>query len=138
MIKALFAGFSYFAVVFTAGFVLGALRMLVLAPALGASAAVVVEVPIMLLISWYVCRAIVDRMEVPASVSHRVAMGALAFALLMAAELALSMVLLGRSFSQHLAAYAAAGNMLGLGAQIAFGLFPTVQLVMTTSSRRSA
>ena len=138
MIRTLFAGFLYFTVVFAAGFVLGALRMLVLAPALGASAAIVVEVPVILLISWYVCRAIVDRMDVPAIVSHRVIMGALAFAVLMAAELTLSMVLLGRSFSQHLSAYAAAGSMLGLGAQIAFALFPTVQLAMASGARRRA
>lgn len=138
MFKTLFAGFLYFTVVFAAGFVLGALRMLVLAPTLGASAAIVVEVPFILLISWLVCRAIVDRMEVPASVSHRVAMGAVAFAILMIAELALSMVLLGRSFSQHLLAYAAAANMLGLGAQIAFALFPTVQLAMASGARRRA
>ena len=138
MIRTLFAGFLYFTVVFAAGFVLGALRMLVLAPALGASVAIVLEVPVILLISWYACRAIVDRMDVPPILLHRVAMGAVAFAILMVAELALSMVLLGRSFSQHLLAYAAAGSMLGLGAQIAFALFPTVQLAMASGAIRRA
>ncbi len=138
MFKTIFAAFSYFAVVFGAGFALGALRMIMVAPYLGTMGAIVLEVPIMLAISWYACRSIITNFDIPATVAQGLVMGGIAFALLMAAELALSVVLLGRTIAQHLAGYADAGTMLGLAAQIAFGLFPVLQLGTPASPRRAA
>jgi ABC-type polysaccharide/polyol phosphate export permease len=53
-------------------------------------------------------------------------MGALAFALLMLAELALSMLAFGRSVSAHLALYRELPALLGLAGQIAFATFPVM------------
>ena len=138
MIRIVLAAFSYFLIVFTAGFILGAMRMFIFAPYLGNAVAVVLEVPIMLSISWYVCRAIIARAGIPARRAHGLVMGGLAFALLMVAEVAISVVLLGRTFAQHVAGYAATGSMVGLAAQIAFALFPALQLGTSASPRRSA
>jgi subtilisin len=55
MTNAFKAGAAYFAVVFMAGFMLGVLRVVVLVPRFGETAAVLAELPVILLISWIVC-----------------------------------------------------------------------------------
>jgi hypothetical protein len=82
------AGAFYAFMVFLIGFVFGTIRILVLAPRLGETAAVVLETPIMLAASWFVCRWCVDRLGVPRRVIARSVMGAAAFVVLMSAEVA--------------------------------------------------
>jgi len=60
MQSSLKAGLHYFAIVFVAGFILGALRVTTIAPWLGETAAVAFELPFMLLISWIASRISVD------------------------------------------------------------------------------
>jgi hypothetical protein len=127
MAAAIRAGVLYFVVVFAAGFVLGTLRVLALAPALGDLAAVALELPFMLPIAWLTCRWLLHRLAVPATIPARAAMGALAFTLLISAELALA-VALGRSPSAALAALATTPGLLGLTGQIAFALMPLALL----------
>ena len=55
-------------------------------------------------------------------------MGALAFALLMAAELAVSVFALWRSPAEHFSVYSSVHGAIGLAAQIAFALFPLLRL----------
>ena len=54
-------------------------------------------------------------------------MGAVALALTLTAEMALSVLLLGRTPAEHLAAYARAAGYIGLAAQIVFALIPYAQ-----------
>ncbi len=54
-------------------------------------------------------------------------MGALAFALLMVVELALSVFVFGRSTDEYLAAFATLPGAIGLAAQTAFAFVPWVQ-----------
>ena len=121
----LLTGTVYFAAVFAAGFVLGVLRTLVLVPLLGEWGAVLVELPVILSIAWWVCKRILRRWPLwpPAAV----AMGAIAFLLLMGAEAALSTLLAGRSLAEHLSLYAQLPHQLGLAGQLAFALFPWIQ-----------
>ena len=120
---ALAAGALYFGVAFAAGFVLGAVRELAVAPALGRTAAVVVEVPVMLALTFVTARLIVRQMQVPGTTAAPLVMGASAFALLMAAEAALSLAL-GRTLAEHWASYRTAPGLIGLMAQALFALFP--------------
>lgn len=126
--RAVTAGAAYFASVFAVGFVLGALRTLVVAPRLGDLAAVALELPLMLAASWTLAGALVARFSVPPDVAARLAMGGIAFILLMAAEALLSR-LAGRTLAEHLVLYARPEHLLGLAGQIAFGLIPLARSV---------
>jgi ABC-type uncharacterized transport system permease subunit len=121
------AGLVYFAVVFAAGVVLGTLRVLVVAPALGEVAAVVLELPLMLAVSWIACGRIVERLRVPPHWRARAAMGAVAFGVLMAAEAGLAILAFGRSPAEHLVSYRDTAARLGLAGQVAFALMPLLR-----------
>lgn len=124
---ALAAGLVYFLLVFAAGFGLGVIRTTVVLPLTGPLLAVIVEVPVMLAVSWLACRRVVARSALPAAAPLRLAMGATAFALLMAAEAGLSMLASGRTLAEHLALYRQAHALVGLAAQVAFAMIPAIQ-----------
>lgn len=132
MVSAINSGCVYFFFVFAAGFVLGALRMSLLAPLLGEMLSVLIELPIILLVSWLICRAVIKKFAVPVKLTARALMGTIALTLLLGAEVLLSVFLLSRSVSQHLELYQSAAGLTGLAGQIVFALFPSIQLVMTT------
>ena len=116
----------YVATVFAAAFVLGALRVLVVAPRLGELAAVALEVPVVLGLSWLVAGRVLRRWPLPRS-GQRLAMGGLAFALLMLAETVLGITLFGRSLPGILGAMATLPGLVGLAGQIGFGLVPALR-----------
>ena len=128
MPSAIKVGILYFAIVFAAGFLLGTFRMFVLLPLTSELAAVALELPIILIISWLVCRRLISRFSVPATASQRLAMGALAFCLLMLAEVGLSVLVFDRSGAEYLAHLQTAPGLLGVAGQIAFALLPLAQL----------
>lgn len=121
------AGFAYAAIVFAAGFAFGTLRVLVAAPRLGEEIAVLAELPMILAVSWIACRWLVARLAVPATVPARSLMGALAFIVLVTAEVFLGIWGLGRSVSEQIARYGSMQDATGLAAQILFAAFPVVQ-----------
>ena len=82
------AGALYAIVVFSIGFILGTIRVLLLAPRLGETTAVIIETPIILAVSWFVCRWCVGRLDVRRTVSARSLMGLVAFLVLMSVEVA--------------------------------------------------
>lgn len=116
---------AYFATVFAAGFALGVLRTLVLEPRLGPVAAVALELPVMLGLAWLACGRILRRW--PLQPGQAAVMGAIALALLLLAEAALSVLLAGRTLSEHLALYAQAAHRLGLAGQLLFAAWPVVR-----------
>jgi hypothetical protein len=120
------AGAVYFLVVYVVGFALGVVRVLLVTPRLGATAAVLMELPFMLTASWIACRLIVDRMAVAPRPSARLAMGASAFILLMLADTALGMVAFGQTLAAQTAALREPAGLIGLGGQMMFALFPLI------------
>jgi hypothetical protein len=123
------AGAIYFTVVFCVAFLLGVFRIFVLVPRFGTLIAVLCELPVMLSISWVVCRWIVDSLSIPAKVMNRTIMGGVAFVLLMIAELSLSLLLFNRTISGHFALYKETPELLGLIAQVLFSALPILQLM---------
>jgi hypothetical protein len=128
MLRAVTAGLGYFAIVFAAGFMLGTLRVLAVTPRLDEHVAVLMELPLMLAISWMACGWTVRYFSVLPAPAPRIVMGAVAFLLLMAAETGVSILAFGRTIAQHVQTYQGTASQMGLLAQIAFALFPVVRL----------
>jgi hypothetical protein len=99
---ALKAGVLYFAVALGTGFGLGTLRVLWVAPRIGARAAELMEMPVMLTVSALAARWIVRRLEVPSRWTARLGMGGLALALRVIAELTVVLRLRGLSIADYL------------------------------------
>jgi hypothetical protein len=110
--RAAAAGLGYFGVVFAVGFVLGAARVMVVAPRLGETGAVAAELPVMLGLSWMACGWMVRRYGVGRARAARLVMGGVAFGLLMGAEMGISVWGFGRSLAEHFEQY---GTVAGRG-----------------------
>jgi heme/copper-type cytochrome/quinol oxidase subunit 4 len=136
MTRSATAGFAYFAIVFGIGFVLGTVRVLVAVPRFGALVSELIELPIILTAAWIVCDRLSARLHVARRSRPRLTMGAVAFALLMIAELALSVSLFGNSVSEHFARYGSLPGALGLAGQILFAAFPLLQLAFRGGTQR--
>lgn len=121
MTRALRLGLAYFGWVFAIGFALGMVRVLYVAPHLGALWAVAAEVPVMLAASVAVCRWLLRRQAIGRGAAGL--MGGAALVLLLLAEAGLSLAT-GRSPAAHLALYAELPHQIGLAAQIGFALVP--------------
>lgn len=97
------AGALYFLVVFGAGFVLGPIRILWVAPRFGTRAAELLEAPIMFVITIVAARWIVRRFALPPTPSARLSMGCIALGLMLLAEFTIVLWLRGLSISAYLA-----------------------------------
>ena len=122
---ALTLGLRYFAGVFAVAFLLGTIRTLWVVPAVGAMAAVAIEVPIIWAVSWWWGRRLLAREPVHAGAGAgaRAIMGGTAFVWLMLAELALSLAF-GRTAAEHLALMLVPAGLLGLAGQLVFAALP--------------
>lgn len=114
---------AYWAGVFAFGFALGTARVLLVAPAIGAIAAVLIEVPLMLAASWWLARRLLA--DCGPTAGEAAAIGALAFALLMASEALLARAL-GQRPGEWLAAMATVPGAIGLAGQLGFAAIPTL------------
>lgn len=115
---------AYALPVFAAGFVLGTLRVLWLAPMVGPFTAVAMELPVILAVSWFTAGRVLRRWPMPAAA--RLATGALAFVILLACEAALSLAF-GRTLRAFAADLATPPGALGLAGQIVFALIPRLR-----------
>ena len=118
---ALSLGLRYFAGVFAIAFALGTIRTLWLAPAIGAVAAVAIEVPIIWAVSWWWARRLLARQ--PLGLAGRAVMGGTAFGWLMLAEFALALAF-GRAPGAFLAAFFTPAGLIGLVGQVGFAALP--------------
>lgn len=136
MTAALKAGTAYFAVVYAIGFLLGTVRVLLLAPLVGETRAVLFEAPIMLLISWIAARWSTSTFSVPAKLTPRLVMGGFAFVLLVLSELAVSTLVFDRSWEGTVAEYRSPAGLVGLLAQLIFALLPVAQAIPSRKRHR--
>lgn len=124
------AALAYFGIVFACAFLFGIVRVLLLAPATGAMAAVEIEIPLILMISWLAATWVIARFGVAARMGARLAMGGLAFGILMLAEAGLALVAFGTPWRVYAADLASGPGLLGLAGQLAFALVPALRLAV--------
>jgi len=96
-------GALYFALVFGAGFVLGAIRIMWIVPRFGIRMAELMETPIMFGVTILAARWIVWPLAVPPKPSSRLGMGCVGLGLMLVAEFTLVLWLRGLSISEYLA-----------------------------------
>jgi hypothetical protein len=97
------AALSYFALVFGAGFALGAVRVPFLVPRLGMRTAELLEAPVMLAVVFFAARFVVRRFTIPARASLRLLVGATALVLLLIAEVALVVAVQRQALGAYIA-----------------------------------
>jgi hypothetical protein len=124
MKRALTAGTVYFLILFALGFVLGTLRVTVVVPCLGAFAATMAEVPVMLVAAYFTCRWMIRHWNVPPTLSIRLTMMAWFLLLLFLFETLLGTMLFGRTLNTQVAALVTPAGMLGLSAQMIAAFLP--------------
>jgi hypothetical protein len=124
------AGFYYFSLVFTVGFLLGVLRTLALDafPGVTRLSAVLVELPIILFIAWTVCGILTRRLKIAHDRVASVTMGLSALVFLLSAEVGLSLLLNGLSLREHFSLYKETSHIAGLFGQLAFAVLPWVKV----------
>jgi hypothetical protein len=115
-------GFVYFAAIFTLAFALGVARTLILAPRLGATAGVFLEIPILLIASWLLARQLVRHRSF--AFVDRAAIGAIAFALTMVSEAVLAGAIRGQSLAEWVRDLATPLGLVGLCGQLGFAMMP--------------
>lgn len=120
---ALTAGIIYFTSIFAVGFVLGTLRTLWIAPAVGNLWGVLIELPIILSASWLTCGWLLRCFSIT-GLPRRLTMGLFAFLLLMVVEAMLAVLVFGNSLSGYAAGWASPAGALGLLGQICFAGMP--------------
>lgn len=118
------AGLAYALLALAAGWVLGPLRELVVAPRLGPMPALMLEAPLMLAACALAARWTARRFAVPTQIGPRAVMGLAALAVLLAAELAGSMALRGLSPGAWLARAATPQGLIPLGLFLLFAAMP--------------
>lgn len=120
-------GLVYALVIFAIGFALGTARVLLVAPRLGATIAVLLEAPFMLVASWRVSRRCIAHFKVSATARRRILMGLVALGTLTSAEIGLAALAFGQSPIGYLLNLESSAGAIGLGAQLAFASFPLLQ-----------
>lgn len=127
--RSLRAGTLYFLIVFAIGFLLGTIRFLVIVPKVGELVAVLIELPILLTLAWVICAGIMLKAQVPRRPGPRLIVAATSLLLLLSAEFVLSIWLFGNSVDAYLGSFGTLHGAVGLAGQVAFALFPVIQLL---------
>ncbi len=126
MKRALTAATIYFFGLFTLGFVLGTIRVLFVAPRIGVLGATLIEVPLMLIAAFFMCRWAVERWHVPPALATRGAMALWFLVLLALFETLVGVALFGRTLAGTWAGLDTLVGLIGLTAQAIAALLPLV------------
>ena len=120
-------GALYFALVFSAGFALGTLRVLLVVPRLGARTAELIEAPFMLAVTFLAARWTVRRLALPPAWARRLAVGGIALGLLLAAEFTLVLGLRGMTMREY---FAALDPVSGTAYYLLLGVYAVMPLLV--------
>lgn len=102
MPQVLYISLLYFFAVFTAGFVLGTARVLLLVDLVGERYAELAEMPLMIFISCIVARLLMSKYSAKLTAVRAFSVGVIALALLLAVEFSVVLALRGLSVAEYL------------------------------------
>jgi len=125
--RALRAGVVYFALVFGAGFVLGALRVGLLVPRLGVRTAELLEMPVMFCVIFFAAGWLNRRLLADAGARVRLAAGAVALAIAIGAELLLAVAIQKQSPADFITSRDPVSGSVFLAMLIVFALMPALR-----------
>jgi hypothetical protein len=126
MARALRAGAAYFAIVFAIGFVFGTIRTLLVEPITGKAVATLIEAPLILGASYLVAKQLIERFAVAPELAPRLAMGGVAFLMLLGAEAVLAGPLRGWTLSEWISRFATTEGQLSLALFAIFAAIPAL------------
>ena len=106
-----------------------------MAPVLGKTDAVLIELPIVLTISWLSAAFLTRRYSIPRNLPQRLAMGGIAFVVTMFAEVGFSLFVFAQPLNEYLESFRNFAGVLGLSGQIGFALIPAIQLAYKRGRR---
>ena len=115
---------TYYSIIFAFAFGLGVARGLLIAPLIGETAAVLIEILIALLASRMVARRLIHNRQF--SLAQLLIVGAIAFGLTIVSEAALAGVIRHQSLDQWANSLTSSLGLVGLAGQIGFALMPTL------------
>jgi hypothetical protein len=122
--RALLATTVYFLILFSLGFALGTVRVMVVAPRVGVLVATVMEVPVMLVAAYLICPWVILRWRVARRTAIRWAMVLWFLVLLFLFESVLGLVLFGRTMAEQWESLKGTAGLIGLFAQIIVAFLP--------------
>lgn len=120
------AAAGYVAVTFVAGFALGVLREFVVRPAVGEIAALLIEAPMMLAISFLAARWMIAQFMPGSGARAHLAMGLIALALLIGLEFVVGMALPSPVLEKWLARLQTPAGLISLALYAAFAVMPSL------------
>lgn len=126
-------GLAYGLGLFAAGFLLGTVRVTMVAPRLGETVAVALELPLMLGFAWLWAGTLVRRGTRKArghTPGHWLAVGAIGFLVLMFCEAVLGLTAFGLSAAEFLAGLTRGPGAWGLVAQVLSAFLPLAQFML--------
>lgn len=128
--RAIGGGALYAGGVFGFAFITGAIRTILVAenPGVSPLAGALLELPLILMIAWGLCELAIDQTRAPADIGTRAVMGATALAVIVGAEILVTLLATGRDTAAFAASYQQPEALLGLGGQIVAALFPLLQM----------
>ena len=118
----------YFGLVFAAGFVLGCIRVPLLVPRIGERAAELLEMPLMFAAVYLAAGHVVRRYGARAQGLNGLSVGAMALAMLVGAELVLTMLITGRGPAAYIASRDPVSGLVYLCMLAMFAVMPWLRV----------
>jgi hypothetical protein len=120
-------GFLYFLITFVFAFVMGIVRVTFVIPLVGELSAVLMEVPLIIFVSWKVSAVVKLRYFSDRTVRDYLVVGLIAFFFLMVTEYFLAVFAFGRTSREYFLSLQTASGLIGLLGQMGFAALPSVQ-----------
>lgn len=120
------AALGYFAIVFAVGFLCGPIRVLMLEPKFGATGAVLLEAPILLMAMLYAARFVPRRLRLPATSVAHLGMGFAALAMVLIADMGVGLFVRHLSFAEIVANFSTPAGRIYAALLLVFALVPWV------------